>query len=69
MGDEQNNDQQGPPQQVSMPANADWHDIVVRRACPLAREIFYKWNMAQVDQNPELVFKYSSYNFTEYILL
>ena len=41
--------------QVPMPANANWHDIVVRRACPMAREIFYEWNMAQVDQNPELI--------------
>ena len=39
-----------------MPINANIHDMDVRRACPLAREIFYQWNMAQIDQVPELEF-------------
>ena len=39
-----------------MHPNANVSDMNVRRACPLARDIFYQGMMAQVDQFPELTF-------------
>ena len=42
--------------QVSMPLNANINSINLRRACPLARELFYQGLMNQAHNHPHIVY-------------